>query len=641
MHSKIYFGILFFIFSYLPSFGQVVYISDAKKIYKAEINSFYLKDIVGNLTLDSVLRNNKNWQKSKTENLNFGFQNKPYWIKLDIATALPFSKEIVFFIENSNMNEIDLYLLDSNYNLLKHKSTGNLRPFSTREFNHRYFAINLPIENDKLYHIYIRYKSEDVMAFQSGISSLEAYFEYHTKLQLIEGFFFGSLLLLAIYNLFIYVFSKEISFLYYVLYITCTFLFQFEYGGWFNQYVTKDFPSFSSRLGLIFTGIACTTSIIFLESYIPVKYRSKSNQLIANIIKILGASELLFAYFVPLLWNFIFIISFSVFLVLPYINLTNYLAYKQGLAKLRFLIWGWGIITFGVLMLCLAASGILPFIFITKYSIQVGTIVEGLLLSFALADKITVLRQEKQVAQRQMITQLQENEQLLQKLNMEQRRVFNAVLQGEENERKRISFELHDGLGQMLSLIKIQLSTLEQWSQEKGEAVSDSFKSLIAMVDEACNEIRNISNNLMPHSVSDFGLIKALDEFVIKIKKTKQINIHFEKVNIKSDPDKKISNTIFRIIQETTSNCIKYSKALNLYIQLIEEEKEYILMIEDDGVGFNFENIKSNSQKGMGIRNIISRVEVMNGTFNLDTKEGRGTVYHITLSKILEKKQKK
>ncbi|MFC0183486.1 Histidine kinase [Pseudarcicella hirudinis] len=201
-----------------------------------------------------------------------------------------------------------------------------------------------------------------------------------------------------------------------------------------------------------------------------------------------------------------------------------------------------------------------------------------------------------------------EDEKVLKNLQIE---TLNALINGQEQERLRISQELHDGLGTLLSRIKILSGS------------SDSHSSQITrMVDEACSEVRNISGNLQPNTLIKFGLIRAIQDLILKQKSTSPQIIfqHFGK-KFSIPEDKNLM--IYRIIQELLANALKHSQAEEIIIQIVYQEQSSItLTVEDDGIGFHENAIGTDSS---GWSNIRSRVKYLNGNLTLQTDAATGT----------------
>ncbi len=201
-----------------------------------------------------------------------------------------------------------------------------------------------------------------------------------------------------------------------------------------------------------------------------------------------------------------------------------------------------------------------------------------------------------------------------------------AIITAEENERKRIAADLHDGVGQMMSAAKMNLSAFENEISFKDEHQKISFEKLIGLVDESCKEIRSVSHQMMPNALLKSGLASAVKEFIDKIdNRIIKINLHTEGLNERLDSN--TETVLYRVIQECVNNVIKHSGASNLDISLIKDADGIAATVEDNGRGFD----TADKQKfeGMGLKNITSRVEFLKGTVDFDSSPGKGTLVAI------------
>jgi signal transduction histidine kinase len=212
-----------------------------------------------------------------------------------------------------------------------------------------------------------------------------------------------------------------------------------------------------------------------------------------------------------------------------------------------------------------------------------------------------------------------------------EKRVISAIINTEENERKRFAKDLHDGLGPLMSTVKMSLSAL-------GERIKDPTDTVILnntnhLVNEAINTLRDISNNLSPHVLSNFGLSSALSAFIAKINQTKAIEIDFKSnmENQRLESEKEV--VMYRAACELINNSIRHSGASRIEIELNKHEKFITLQFYDNGRGFDTASLDNEDIKGMGLSNIETRVKSVDGVFILESTPGKGTS---ALIKIIE-----
>ncbi|PKP54146.1 MAG: hypothetical protein CVT92_01045 [Bacteroidetes bacterium HGW-Bacteroidetes-1] len=204
-----------------------------------------------------------------------------------------------------------------------------------------------------------------------------------------------------------------------------------------------------------------------------------------------------------------------------------------------------------------------------------------------------------------------------------------AAIEAEIQERQRIGKELHDGLGQMLSVARLHISVVQQKKHLPESRKEELLEAAIHSVDEAFNELRNISHNLAPSLLSEKGLEEAIRSLSNHINKSSQLKMEFEAFGITEGFDSLIEHTLFRAIQELLNNAITHSKATIFTVQLIKSKSEITLMVEDNGSGFNVNAISNLTNRG--INNIRSRIENLNGTIFIDSMTNRGTIISIVL----------
>jgi signal transduction histidine kinase len=211
--------------------------------------------------------------------------------------------------------------------------------------------------------------------------------------------------------------------------------------------------------------------------------------------------------------------------------------------------------------------------------------------------------------------------------NQQQEARTKAVVEAEENERARIARELHDGIGQQLSAAKLNLSSLQSLIDRKDPEQSAIVKNIMEIIDDSVKEVRSVSHNMMPNALLKSGLGTAVREFLNRINITGKLKIELEVSGLNERLESITENILFRVIQEAVNNIIKHSGATVVNIQLIRFENELSLIIQDNGSGFD----TGKESAGIGLKNIRSRVEFINGTVDFDSSPGKGTTINIEI----------
>jgi signal transduction histidine kinase len=217
---------------------------------------------------------------------------------------------------------------------------------------------------------------------------------------------------------------------------------------------------------------------------------------------------------------------------------------------------------------------------------------------------------------------LKKDAQLQAEIMKQQEMATKAVIEAEEEERQRIARDLHDSIGQMMSAAKMNLSAFESEAHFITEEQRQSFDKIIQLVDDSCKEVRHVSHNMMPHALLKNSLASAIGDFIDKIdKKALQVHFYTEGLDERLDANREI--VFYRVIQECVNNVIKHARATTLDISLIREKEGISATIEDNGKGFDITD--KEKFEGIGLKNIITRVEYLKGTAEFDSAPGRGT----------------
>lgn len=201
------------------------------------------------------------------------------------------------------------------------------------------------------------------------------------------------------------------------------------------------------------------------------------------------------------------------------------------------------------------------------------------------------------------------------------------ILEGQEEERKRLAMDIHDGIGQMLTSLKFQIESIDLLKSK--EEATQKLVDIQDLISQVIKEVRRVTFNLKPTVLGDFGLQAGLNVFVREISKLTEIELSYtveSSENIRLP--QKVENNIFRIIQEAINNAIKYSKASRIEITYKQTETELTITVQDNGEGFDEELVESrnmNIESGRGFFNMYERTEYVNGHLDIRSSLNEGT----------------
>lgn len=199
-----------------------------------------------------------------------------------------------------------------------------------------------------------------------------------------------------------------------------------------------------------------------------------------------------------------------------------------------------------------------------------------------------------------------------------------GMIKGQEEERKRIAQELHDGLGGTLASLQMRFDQLVSSPDIDTHAAEQKMRSMLT---ETSSEVRRIARNMMPHALMKMGLAAALDDLVREIQSTTNIRATFAALNLVTSLEQQTEIMLYRIAQELCNNAIRHARPNKLLIQLSQNNETLSFVVEDDGTGFQPEIASS----GIGLESVTSRVQFLNGTIDIISRKGIGTTVTIEI----------
>lgn len=208
---------------------------------------------------------------------------------------------------------------------------------------------------------------------------------------------------------------------------------------------------------------------------------------------------------------------------------------------------------------------------------------------------------------------------------------FHSFLAGQEEERCRISKELHDGLGSLLTSVKYSLQKLGTDIQ-RGNESNPAYERTFQILSQSISELRRITQDMMPAGLQQFGLDETLRDYCNKINTFGELHVTYQSFQMNTKWDKSIEINIYRIIQELLHNIQKHANASQALVQIMLASNRLTITVEDNGKGFDYYNL--HSQQSSGLVNISDRVDYLKGHMNIQTGRGNGTSVFIEINTL-------
>ncbi|MCB1191242.1 MAG: sensor histidine kinase [Leptospiraceae bacterium] len=391
--SKVFLSILFILGNSLLAIEPII-LTENRGEYPLGLHLEILEDKEGTLTIDDVQKPKmeKLWFKSQWEVPNFGLSKNVYWARFKIQSQS--KKDHYLEIAYPPMDKIDFYILSEGENII-HKKAGDFLPFKERDVQYRNYVFRIvPNENPKTY--YLRFETESPMQFPLTLWTSVSLTEKINGEMLGFGLYYGTMLVMILYNLFLFLSVRDKSYLYYIGYIASFLCYLASVNGIGFEYLWQDYPFFNS---MIPSTIAVTLffSTLFTQSFLQTSIHAKTiNKLlttvsVSSLIIALASTKLSYSLSIRITSTIVLI-----FVILAIVSSATVL--KAGYRPARYFLYAWIVLLFGGIIFTLMNFGILPRTFLTNYGMQFGSAFEVILLSLGLADRINELKRQNELA---------------------------------------------------------------------------------------------------------------------------------------------------------------------------------------------------------------------------------------------------
>ncbi len=385
-----------------------VRLTDQNKQYPLGKKLSYLEDPQGNLALSDVsAASYRDRFTASTQDVpGFGFSRSAYWFRVDIENAEALNKSWLLEISYPLLDEIDVYFVSPDGDV-KHYRAGDLLPFNTRPVKHRNFVFDLELARDETVTTYVRVKSlsslqvpltlwESVTLYKTGHSASYAF-----------GFYYGLIMALMLYNLLLYFSIREVNYLYYSVSLGAFAMLLMCLNGLAFELLWPDLPQWGNRATPFFIGVSMLFTTEFSRSFLQLKDSLPAWDLVFKVF-------LAWFYFVllgALFLDYHIVIkagAIGSFVVSICMLAAGYVRWRQRFRPAFYFMLAWTVLLLGIIVYVLKTFDILPKTLITEYGMQIGSALEVILLSFALAYRMKVLEEENERIQHESTVQLED-----------------------------------------------------------------------------------------------------------------------------------------------------------------------------------------------------------------------------------------
>ena len=534
------------------------------------------------------------------EVLNAGIPEKYYWIHFNISNEKSAENSLIIDIKNARLNKMELFEAagDTVRSLGK---LGDFYPFSQRLILHKNFIYEASIlpGRKKEYFLFVNQVGNTftlpVKIFTAKKFRSSAFNDY-----LLDGVTYGILLFVAIVSFLYFLTSRHYLYLYYGLYIITAIGWFLGYFGLGYQYIWGNHPPMNTSMAPFMASINILLNLQICQVLLNLSKTNRFLSQMANVTKCLLIALALFPLFFNLNnygyrmnHNYLILFLVSVLFAMMIVSFSVVLYSIKGYIAARLYLIASLLKAGSIINLALLELGITPAINNMEQLLQIGIFVEITLLTYALAMRYTNFKA----------------------------RTFVRVIEAQENERSMISKEIHDGISNSLVGINYGIENLTRNIDDLPVEKRVQLEKIFDELNKVQLEARGISHNTMPDYIKESSITEVVEKYVGEMQNKANNNLggkRFIQINFSANKQlntfsEAVKLNIFRIIQEILTNILKHSRATNADILFSFSKKEMVIIAEDNGIGFRQESKEGNN--GMGVKNIRTRVELLDGSF--------------------------
>lgn len=604
---------LFICFSTLAQNNRPILINGASS-YDIRSYGYFYEDKNLNATIETLVQLKKG--KKLTEltpgrTFNKGFTESYWWIVFDVHNTLSESAHLLFAERSNSVNRLQLFKVDSLGKITAMALTGDHFKFNSRPINyHNYlYPIKLKGNEKATYFLWADKRGQNIvmpLSLAKDVDLIHSEIPFYT----IFGIFVGIYLFAILFNIFLFISLRDKIHLYYAFYVICILVFNLEDEGLAFQWLYPNIPMLQDYLrniiAFVSSGLLVQIMLLFInQNSTNSKFYGFINgyKICCYALAILPLGLLIFGTNLQLEKINFYSANFIALLTVIILILNTAERILKGYKLAWYYLVAMLILLLGILNYVFNALGITNYYAIeVTTGLVVGLTAEIVFLSFALTQRYNFLKKETKTLQ--------------QEKNKLEVALVNDVFEAQENERRRLALDLHDDLGGTLSAIKLNVTAFKANIVELPAENHAFYAQTIRMIENACENLREISHNLMPKDLGSKGLINTLSEQLSELNQNGNISFEFvHDINSTISPETEL--TIYRIVKELINNIIKHAAASKASLQIISSSQQFVIMCEDNGIGFD---ANANSD-GIGLANIKLRVSYLKGVFRLDSNK--------------------
>lgn len=469
---------------------QTIIFSDSNQIIDISSNLLIYEDKTQKLSLNNVKDKKFNAFSSNVPNL--GISKSVFWVKITIKNTSN-SHNLLLDLALPTLDNVVFYYPEDN-ETYGSKIISEEVSFSNRQYKDPNYLFDLDLKKEEIKTYFLKINSSEGIQLPIKIATKETIFNQIKKRDILSGIYFGVMLVMILYNLFIYFSVRDKSYIYYVIYILLILLTQTSLQGYPFQYLWPNIPQIAKNSLFIFPSLVSIAGIMFMKVFLKTNYYTPVLSKFSYLFYFSYSISIIFALITQYKISFI-IMEISSMIVSFYMLYTAIVVLKKGYQPAKYFLAAWSIFLIGVVIYILKDFEVLPFNNFTRYTMHIGSGIETVLLSFALAARINVYKKERLEALKEKERVVREQNIILEEKVKERTKELNQVLTNlKQTQSQLVDAEKMSSLGQLTAGIAHEINNPINFVSSSISPLRRDIKDIESII-KKYEEI-NVSDNL-------------------------------------------------------------------------------------------------------------------------------------------------